>query len=173
MSMQKNESAEALGLDMASDRRGAEYDLVKSLLKAADFRSAEDTVTEVEISRAGEFLFSVHLHPLGDDEVRQARKHATTYAKNPLGPKYPLIEKDFDPTLFNSWLIYLATTPEDRENIWGNPAVKSKCGLMQNVETIDAILRYGEKAALLETVSRISGIEEDGSELTQEELAKK
>jgi len=173
MSTKENESAAELGLDSARDKRGAEYDLVKSLLEASDFRSTEASITEVEIIRAGKYLFTVHLHPLGDDEVRQARKHATTYAKNPQGPKYPQIEKDFDSTLFNSWLIYLATTPEDQEKIWGNPAVRSKCGLMQNVEGVDALLLYGEKSALLDRISRISGLEEEGAELTQEEFAKK
>ncbi len=173
MSTNNNESASALGLDTASDRRGAEYDLVKSLLEAADFRSSENSITEAAIRRGGKYLFSVHLRPLGDDEVRQARKSATIYAKNPQGPKYPQIEKDFDTTLFNSWLIYLATTEDDREKIWGNPAVKSKYGLLQNVESIDVILRFGEKTMLLDTVSRISGLDEEDGDITLEELAKK
>ncbi len=169
-SIEKN--ASALGLDAAVDRREAEYDLVKALLEAADFRNSEASITEAVIRRNGKYLFSVHLHPLGDDEVRLARKHATSYAKNPQGPKYPQIEKGFDTTLFNSWLIYLATTEEDQEKIWGNAEVKRKCGLVQNVETIDAILRFGEKSALLETVSRISGLDDDAG-VSEEEFAKK
>ncbi len=89
-------AAEELGLDTATDRKEAEYDLVKSLLEAASFRENEDSIEEVKIKRNGKLLFTVHLHPLSDDEVRQARKKATIYAKNPKGPKYPPIEKDFD-----------------------------------------------------------------------------
>ncbi len=173
MSNNREESAMVLGLEAAADRRDAEYDLVKALLEASDFRNDKDSITEVEIRRKGKYLFSVHLHPLGDDEVRLARKHATSYTKNPQGPKYPQIEKGFDATLFNSWLIYLATTEEDQEKIWGNTSVKDKCGLVQNVETIDAILRFGEKSAMLETVSRISGLDSDDAQISEEELAKK
>ncbi len=167
-------AAEDLGLDTATDRKEAEYDIVKSLLEAASFHENEDSIEEVKIKRNGKYLFTVHLHPLSDDEVRQARKKATIYAKNPKGPKYPRIEKDFDDNLFHSWLIYLATTTEDREKIWGNPAVKNKYGLMQNVDTIDALLRWGDKVQMIEIVSRISGLDGDEDEDdSPEEIAKK
>ncbi len=157
-----NENAvEALDLDITTDRAEAEYDLVKSLLEAADYRDSADSITPIDIHRSGKFLFTVHIHPLGDDEVKQARKRATKYGKNPKGAKYPQIEKDFDASLFNSWLIYLATTPEDQEKIWGNSAVKSKRELLQNVETVDVLLTSGEKAALVDKVSEISGFNED------------
>ncbi len=161
MSINTEKAAEALDLDIATDRAGAEYDLVKSLLEAADYRDSADSVTPIDIYRSGKFLFTVHIHPLGDDEVKQARKKATKYCKNPKGAKYPQIEKDFDASLFNSWLIYLATTPEDQEKIWGNPAVKSKRGLLQNVEAVDVLLTSGEKAALADKLTEISGFNED------------
>ncbi len=152
-------AAEALDLDTATDRASAEYDLVKSLMEAADYR--DNAITPVDICRSGKFLFTVHLRPLSADEVRQANKKATKYGKNPKGAKYPQIEKDFNTTLLQSWLIYLATTPEDQEKIWGNPAVKSKYGLLQNFETVDALLTSGEKAALINKISEISGFDED------------
>ncbi len=159
--MNTENAAEALDLDIATDRAGAEYDLVKSLLEAADYRDSAESITPVDIHRSGKFLFTVRIHPLGDDEVKQARKKATKYCKNPKGAKYPPIEKDFDSSLFNSWLIYLATVPEDQEKIWGNPEVKSKRGLLQDVETVDVLLTSGEKAALSEKISEISGFNED------------
>ncbi len=154
-------AAEALDLDIATDRASAEYDLVKSLMEAADYRNSADSITPVDIYRSGKFLFTVHFHPLGDDEVRQANKKATKYGKNPKGAKYPQIEKDFNISLLHSWLIYLATTPEDQEKIWSNPTIKSNLGLLQNVETVDALLMSGEKAALVEKISEISGFNED------------
>ncbi len=173
MNTNTEKAAAVLGLDTATDPKGTEYDLVKSLLEAADFRNSEDNMREVEIRRRGKHLFSVHLRPLGDDEVRQARKKATTYAKNPQGPKYPQIQKDFNINLFNSWLIYLSTTSEDQEKIWGNTAVKKKYGIMQNVEMVDALLMYGEKSSLLEVISEISGLDDsESSESGEEELAK-
>ncbi len=152
-------AAEALDLDIAADRAGAEYDLVKSLMDAADYR--DNAITPVNICRSGKFLFTVHIRPLRADEVRQANKKATKYGKNPKGAKYPQIEKDFNITLLHSWLIYLATTPEDQEKIWGNSAIKSKYGLIENVETVGVLLTSGEKSALLEKVSEISGFNED------------
>jgi len=162
---------ERLGLDAVNNRAAAEYDLVKSLLEAADFRTSDNSVISIDIRRNGKFYFSIRLHPLGDDEVRQARKYATVYGKNPQGAKYPQIEKDFNASLFNSWMIYLATVPEDQEKIWGNPTIKEKYNLLQNVETIDILLRFGEKSALLDQISKISGMEEETS-LEPEEYAK-
>ncbi len=159
--MNTENAAEALDLDIATDRAGAEYDLVKSLLKAADYRNSADAVVPVDIYRSGKFLFTIHLRPLSDDECKQAHKKATKYGKNPKGAKYPPIEKDFNDPLFHSWLIYLATTPEDQEKIWGNPTVKSEYGLLENVETVSVILTSGEKAALVNKVSEISGFNED------------
>ncbi len=171
MSTTNEKAASVLGLDAAAAPKEAEYDLVKSLLEAADFRNSEDSVKEIEIRRNGKFLFTVHIRPLGDDEVRLARKKAITYAKNPQGAKYPPIEKEFNANLFNSWLIYLATIDEDREKIWGNKAVMNKCGLKENVEAVDALLRFGEKSTLVEQISEISGLNEDTG-LEPEDYAK-
>ncbi len=171
MSTINEKAAAVLGLDVAAAPKEAEYDLVKSLLEAADFRSSEDSVKEVEIRRNGKFFFTVHIRPLGDNEVRQARKKATVYAKNPQGAKYPPIEKEFNSSLFNSWLIYLATTDEDKGKIWGNKSVMDRYELKENVESVDALLRYGEKSALIEQISEISGLNDD-NDFEPEDYAK-
>lgn len=172
MDINKQENAaDVLGLNNATDRKSAEYDLVTSLLAAADFRNTADAVTPVEIRRGGKHYFTVHIRPISEEEVRQARKKATTYGKNPQGAKYPKIETDFNSSLFNSWLIYLATTDEDQEKIWGNKAVKEKFGLMENVESIDVLLLFGEKAALSDKVIEISGLDDETPD--DEDLAKK
>ena len=62
--MAEKEQATVTGLDMATDRKDAEYDLVKSLLAAMDYQKEEENITEVEIRRNGKFYFSVHLHPM-------------------------------------------------------------------------------------------------------------
>lgn len=160
------------GLLPAFSDKSREFDLVKSLLEAAEFRSAADSIITVDIRRKGKYYFSVRLHPLGDDEVRQARKQATTYGKDPRGAKYPPIERDFNPNLFNSWMIYLATVPADQEKVWGNKALKEKYGFVQNVESIDTLLRFGEKAMLLDWVSEISGLNDD-EPFDAEDYAKK
>ena len=52
------------GLDQATNRKEAEYDLVKSLLEAAEFKTADENITEVEIKRGGKFYFAVRVHPI-------------------------------------------------------------------------------------------------------------
>lgn len=152
------------GLDQASDRKGAEFDLVKKLLMAAEYKKDEESITEVEIRRNSAYLFTVHVHPLSDADVRLARKRATTMMPNPQGKKLPPIEKEFNATKFNSWLVYLATTEKDQKRIWGNPAITQKYNLMQPYESVDILLTVGEKKKLVDTVLEISGMGDDDEE---------
>lgn len=160
------------GLDQAENRKDAEYDLVKALLESADYKEADDNITEAEIKRAGKYLFSVHLHPISDPDARIARKKATSYMPNPNNKKLPPVEKDFDTAKFNSWLIYLATTEEDKQKIWGNPAIMQKYGLTQPVESVDVLLTLGEKHRLADLVTDISGMNDDEETMDEEEYAK-
>ena len=168
--MSEIENKNVTGLDSASNRKEAEYDLVKSLLEAADYKTADDAITEVEIKRNGKFLFSVHIHPISDDDARLARKKSTVYMPNPNNKKLPPIEKELNSAKFTSWIIYLATTEADQQKIWGNPTILQKFGLAQPVESIDVLLKFGEKQKLGDLVMDISGIDEDGSEDTMDEV---
>lgn len=167
--MSEIENKNVTGLDSAANRKEAEYDLVKSLLEAADYKTADDAITEVEIKRNGKFLFSVHIHPISDDDARLARKKSTVYMPNPNNKKLPPIEKELNSAKFTSWIIYLATTEADQQKIWGNPTILQKFGLAQPVESIDVLLKFGEKQKLGDLVMDISGIDEDGSEDTMDE----
>lgn len=149
------------GLEQTSDRKEAEYDLVSALLEAAEYKTSDDNITEVKIVRNKKFLFAVHIRPLSENDTRFARKKATIYMPNPQGKKLPPIEKDFDNAKFKSWLIYLATTEEDQQKIWGNPSVMQKKGLMEPWESIDVLLKAGEKNNLIEEVFEISGFDDD------------
>ena len=154
------------GLDNATNRKDAEYDLVASLLAAADYKNTE--IHEAQIKRNGQVMFTVHLRPLSDTDARDARKNATSYAPHPNGPKFGKIEKDFNNAEFSSWLIYLSTTEEDRKNIWGNPQIMAKFTLQRPVESIDILLNMGEKKELFKLVSKISGIDENGDPTDEE-----
>ena len=154
-----------------SDKKSAadkEYNLVESLLRAADF---ENDITVAEIRRNGNFLFKVHLRPISDEEARKARKKATKMLSNPKGKRLPKIEGEFDSTRFKSWIIYLATTEEDRKQIWGNKAVMDKYEVFEPVDTIDKLLTFGEKNRLADLVAEISGMD-DEEDMTEEEYAK-
>lgn len=166
------EERDITGLDQATDRKEAEYDLVKALLEASEFKTDEDAVQEVEIKRGGKYLFTVHLHPINEPDATMARKKSTVYMPNPNGKKLPPIEKERNTAKFNSWLIYLATTEEDQEKIWGNRAIMEKFNLAQPYESIDCLLTLGEKQKLVELVMDLSGLSEDEEEINEEEYAK-
>lgn len=175
--MAQNKEAEekknVTGLDQAADRKEAEYDLVKALLESAEYKTSEEEITEVEIKRSGKYLFTVRMHPISEPDARNARKKATSYMPNPNGKRLPPIEKELDTAKFNSWLIYLATTEEDQQKIWGNGAVMQKYGLAQPVESIDVLLTLGEKRKLADLVTEISGLDDDEEEtMDEEEYAK-
>ena len=174
MATNDTEKKSVTGLDTTKNYKETEYDLVTALLEAAEFKTADDQVTEVDIKRAGKFLFTVHIHPVSETDTRTARKKATIYMPNPNNKKMPPIEKEFDVAKFNSWLIYLATTEEDQQKIWGNPAIMQAKGLMQPWESIDALLTFGEKRKLSELVMEISGMDDDDDEeiVDEEDYAK-
>ena len=166
------EERDITGLDQATDRKEAEYDLVKALLEASEFKTDEEAVQEVEIKRGGKYLFTVHLHPINEPDATMARKKSTVYMPNPNGKKLPPIEKERNTAKFNSWLIYLATTEEDQEKIWGNRAIMEKFNLAQPYEIIDCLLTLGEKQKLVELVMDLSGLSDDEEEINEEEYAK-
>lgn len=165
----EEEKVSITGLDQAEKPKEAAYDLVSALLSAAEFKTDEDNITVVDIRRNGKFLFSIRMHPISEPDARFARKKATIYMPNPQNKKLPQIEKDFDTSKFNSWLIYLATTEEDQQKIWGNPAIMQKYGLMQPVESIDILLTLGDKRKLADLVTDISGMD-DEEDVNEEEF---
>jgi len=167
-----SEKETVTGLEMAENRKEAEYDLVKALLESAEYKTAQESVTIADIKRSGKYMFSVHLHPISEPDARMARKKATSYMPNPNNKKLPPVEKEFDTAKFNSWLIYLATTEEDQQKIWGNPTIKEKYGLAQPVESIDVLLTLGEKQKLADLVTEISGLGDEEETMNEEEYAK-
>ena len=164
MANENKEKKSVTGLDTAPDRKEAEYDLVTALLEAADYKNSDDEITPVEISRRGKFLFTVHIHPLSDTDVKHAQKMAGVYKPNPTNKKLGRVKVDQDNAKLASWLIYLATTEDDQEKIWGNKQLMSKFGLMENWESIDTLLKKGEKDELLEQVFKISDMDDDDDE---------
>lgn len=161
MANEKNETQNVTGLDTAVNRKEAEYDLVTALLEAADYKNDEDEILEVEIARRGKHLFNVHIHPISDADVKLAQKKAGVYKANPTNKKLGRVKVDQENDKLASWLIYLATTDEDQEKIWGNKQVMGKYGLMENWESIDILLKKGEKDDLLEKVFDISDMNDD------------
>ena len=151
-----------------------EYDLVSSLLAAAEYQQAPEMVKEVEIRRKGKLYFTVHVHPVSVEDISFARKKASKYYENPQGKKLPRVRGELDSNLFNSWIIYLATTEADREKIWGNAAMMKKLGHLKPVESINSLLIAGEKSQLIDLIFDISRMtdDEDEEEIGSENYAK-
>ena len=171
MATNDTEKKTVTNLEYAENRKETEYDLVSSLLAAANFKTDNDQILELEIKRAGKFLFAFHIHPISDTDARLARKKATKMMPNPNNKKLPPIEKEFDNSIFGSWLIYLATTEEDKAKIWGNPQLMANLGLMEPWESVNALLTMGEKKRVLDEVTKLSGMDDD-DEISEEEYAK-
>ena len=164
----KNENV--TGLDNATDRKGAELELIERLFMAAGYKENADNITEIDITRNGMYLFTLHIHPIGDDDVAKANKEAAIMVKNPNGKHLPKIQADSDKSKYKSWLIYLATTEKDQKDIWGNPALMKKLGIYQPWESIDMLLTIGDKAKLLEKITEISGLDDEEDEMDEEEF---
>lgn len=174
MAKENKELEIVTGLESANDVKEAEYDLVAALMEAAGYREDKDLITPVDIKRGGKFLFTVHIRPIGDMEVKAARKRATTMMPNPQNRKLPKIEKEFNSGLFNNLIIYAATTDEDKANIWGNRAIMDKFSLVEPHESVDVLLTVGEKTALADLVVDISGMDssDNEEEVSKEEYVK-
>lgn len=168
--MATKEIESVTGLDQASNRKEMEKDLLSSLFAAAGFKNAPENVTEIRIERNGVYFFTLHLHPISDSDITFADKKATKYKDHPQGKKYGKIEVGKDKSIFKSWLIYLATTEEDQQKIWGNRSFMSHFNLQQPWESIDQMLTAGDKAKLVDVISEISGLddEEDEEEMDAE-----
>lgn len=157
----QKEKENVTGLDQANNRQEAEKDLLQALFEAADFKTSEDNITEIEITRKGKVLFSLHVHPISDSDAAFARKKATLQKDHPNGKKYGKIDVGFDNSKFKSWLIYLATTEEDQQKIWGNREFMRHFGLMEPWESIDQMLTLGDKSKLLDQITDISGLDDE------------
>lgn len=172
--MANEEKKNTLGLDTVPDRKEAELSLVEGLLAAASFREDDDQQVTYEVRRAGKFYFKFTVRPLDNTDVQLASKKAGIYKPNPTNKKLGTVKVDTDSAKYNSWLIYLATIPKDQQEVWGNPVIMQKFGLMEPWESIDKLLMIGEKTDILEKILKLSGLndEDDDETMDDEETAK-
>lgn len=154
------EAQEAIGYEAETMSTEKEFDLISGFLKAAEMIKGD--TTPVEIRRNGELLIKFEIHALTAKDLKTAKKKATTMMPNPNNPKkLPPIEKSSDRVVYESYLIYLATTDKDRAKLWENPELKAKFGVMEGHELIDLVLYAGEKDKIIESIGIISGFDGD------------
>ena len=169
MTANMNEEKKATGLPAQEVIDRTEEDLINSLLAAADYKDDEAIQKKIEIKRNGKVMFSFHIRPLGEPELQRIRKLSTPMYPNPEGKRLPKIEGEIRYGEFKSRKIYEATVEADREKMWDNPALKrglAKKGIdvMENWETIDAVLMAGEKNVLNDAIDDLSGYDMDLTE---------
>lgn len=165
------EKDDLTGLSTASKPKDAEMDILSTLLEMADFRNDDDEITEFEINRKGKHYLTIKLRPLSDTELRKARKQATIYMKNPNGKKLPPVEKELDTGKYYALLILAASSEEDQKNIWGNKKIMEKFDLVEPWESVDVLLKVGEKVKMVETILDISGVGDDEDDADIQEYA--
>lgn len=146
-----------------------EYNLLEGLLSAAGY---VEELTPVRIERNGKHMFTFHVHAVSEKDKMEAHRKATTYMKNPAGAHLPQVEKETPSELFRSWLIYIATSEEDKQNVWGNKELKKQLNVLRGVDTIDLLLKAGEKDAVLDLIAELSGFGMGSNSVTTDEFAK-
>lgn len=166
----------------------SQEDVLKMLLSAADYKEDISLQEPVVIKRKGvQVLPTFHIRPISQEDTNIAHKKATKWLANPGGRRLPKIEGQTDDSVVNDWLIYLATTDEDKEKLWNNPSyIKGLQAKFPNVvfsqgssgpQMISLLLTFGEKVTLVNKILDMSYPEDsvDGSnakEVSQTEFAK-
>lgn len=145
--------------------RVKESDFISGMLAAAEYKNEEIRV--IEISREGKLYFSFNIHALGEAEANQCRKKHTKYVRNKsIGIKFA---EETDNAKFRSSLIYHATIPSHREQLWDNKTVWSGliakgCQIVTALDVIEAVLLGGEKDRVIDEINKLSGFNSENLE---------
>ena len=104
------DTAEITKEELIADAREHETSLLDGLLTAAGFKTAEDCIKKVVISRGGKDLFSFHIHPLSEEDYNACRKKFTKDVKSKVqgGIRVP---EEVHAVNYRAALIYRATIP--------------------------------------------------------------
>lgn len=138
---------------------------IGGVLEAMETIIEYDTFT---VKRNGKKLFSFRVSGLDDEEMERCRVAATKMVKNKrLGITVP---GEFNSAKFNSLLIYRATHPDDRKWLWDNKELQQKAGVLSGWQVVDAILKVGEKEAVIEMIEKLSGMSDEAESRTEEVL---
>lgn len=177
------EAKEASGLNAVTSK-AEEFDYVAGFFTAAK-RLKENTETLTIMgdnpeTGKKEKMMELSVHALTGHDARKAKKNASKMMNNPYNKKLPQVVKEVNEVEYQSWLIYFATTDEDRKKYWDNPKFREAFNVVKGFELVDEVLLPGEKVRVLDAIDTLSGYgystaldeEEDQEEESDEELAK-
>jgi len=138
-----------------------EGDIVNALLESSNYLSDKSKYRKLSIPRKEKIMFSFTVRPLNDDEWAKCRRQNL---KN-RGKR----NETLDNARFASQVIYTATIDEDRAKLWDNQAVWNKLNVVSGIDVINAVLKPGEKTAIIEEINKICGYDDDLEEIIKNE----
>lgn len=130
-----------------------EQDFLKGLLDAGN--DAQSMTVPITVKRNGKRYFTFRIRPLTETEYNKAREKATKYQLNKqLGIKIPDSRDDAE---YRNQLIYAATVPEDRSNLWDRKEAWTQFNVLSGPDLIERVLLPGEKLAIVSRLDELSG----------------
>lgn len=157
-------------MEMTPEERKATYrqnepDILSGILEAAGFRDDDEDIAEIEIIRNKKVVLKFRIHPLSEEEYLKARRDNTVYKRSKsTGTR---VADHVNVSEYRSQLIYDATVEKDRERIWDNRNAWEKLAVLNGRDLVDAVLKAGEKDAIIDKLDEISGYQ-----ISMEETAK-
>lgn len=134
------------------DNEKIEQDIVSALLEAGSWRK-DNVQRVVRIARGENLLFSFKIEPIDEDTWNKCRRQNTRNK----GKR----TEELDTSRFLSQVIYEATIDEDKARLWRNKDVWKKFNAVNGVDVVNFVLKPYEKTKIVETVSEISGYDDD------------
>lgn len=141
----------------------AEKGILEAVFSAA---SERDTYT-YPVRRKGKVLFTVTIQALTATEYQQARRAATDYGKAHKMLGGVRIAGDTDTAKFNAHLIYRASTPETKREIWDNRELYDRLGVVSGIDLVNRVLLAGDVDHLVAKLDEISGYNVDDDALEE------
>lgn len=160
-----------------TELRDQEPDVVEFLFKAHERLERQTATVEIpdlqvpQLDDDGKLLrgpdgqpvlgpWQIRIKGLHQDQIAQAeRKCRRIRRTNSQGkPEYSA-----DPTEMASWVIYLATVPEDRQRPggWDDRRMWDRFQVGNGIELIDAFLRLGDKKRIGDAIEQLSNLNVD------------
>ena len=138
---------------MNNDNKISEQSIFDALVGAANFRANNGT-RKIKIERAN---FSFCVQGVDEDRVLKCRKLATkNRGRN---------NESTDWSKYASYLIYNATTPEDRKTLWDNRDVWQALDCVCGADVVFKCLTPAERAKVVSIIETLSGYDDNEVDL--------
>lgn len=134
-----------------------------NLQEASQWQNEYETI---EVVRNGKKLFAFRVCGLSQEEIEMITKKSSIYTKTRAGLRG---RDDFKESEFNSRVIHMGTHPDDSQALWDNKEARKAIGAMSPLIMIDKVFKPGEKLDIANRIMRLSGLDENGDPIQQEQ----